>query len=185
MRNGHSTPGWGSVVSLLRPGRTLAPLVPLVFAACIGTPAYQPPAIPIPPAYDVASQRARTVSSSDSGPAVVRAAAPADVGRSPRFEAAVAQGPFWREIGDTVLVALVGEAMRGSTDVQAGQARLAAARASRRLATLDLVPTVTARARRDTSSRRRNSRGSRASFRTATSTTWASTPRGRWTCLAA
>ena len=58
--------------------------------------------------------------------------------------AANAQSPFWRDLGDTTLARLVAEAMREGTDVRTAEARLDAARASRRLSAFDLAPTVTA-----------------------------------------
>ncbi|HET6764510.1 MAG TPA: TolC family protein, partial [Longimicrobiaceae bacterium] len=50
---------------------------------------------------------------------------------------------FWRELGDTVLTRLVESALAASPDVRLAAARVAEARAARRLAVLDLAPTVT------------------------------------------
>lgn len=60
--------------------------------------------------------------------------------------AAVAQSPtpFWQQIQDTTLDALIAEARRANTEVRVAGERLNAARASRRLASFDLVPTITA-----------------------------------------
>ena len=55
-----------------------------------------------------------------------------------------AQSPFWQQLGDTTLARLVTEGLRAGTDVRAAEARLDAARASRRLSAFDLAPTVTA-----------------------------------------
>ncbi|MEP6733228.1 MAG: efflux transporter outer membrane subunit [bacterium] len=57
---------------------------------------------------------------------------------------AQARGSFWREIGDSTLVTLVDEALRSSPSTESAEARLMGARASRRLAALDFVPSVTA-----------------------------------------
>jgi len=87
-------------------------------AACAGAPAYQPPAVAVAPAY----------------PAT----------QSARLRPAITTEPFWQEIGDSTLSALVGEALRNGADVHIAEARLDATRASRRLAAFDLAPTVTA-----------------------------------------
>lgn len=57
-----------------------------------------------------------------------------------------AQSPtaFWQQIGDSVLVRLVGEAVRNGPSVRSAEARLDEARASHRLAAFDFAPTVTA-----------------------------------------
>src|SRR5688572_17575828 len=55
-----------------------------------------------------------------------------------------AQSTFFREFGDTTLTRLVAEATRNGTDVRAAEARVDAARSSRRLSMFDLAPTVTA-----------------------------------------
>ena len=52
--------------------------------------------------------------------------------------------PFWQQLGDSTLSNLVVEALRGGTVVRVAEARLDAARTSRRLSAFDLVPTVTA-----------------------------------------
>ena len=57
-----------------------------------------------------------------------------------------AQAPttFWQQVGDTALSRLVAEAIRSGTTVRLAEARVDEARASHRLATFDLAPTVTA-----------------------------------------
>ncbi|MDB4947624.1 MAG: efflux system, outer rane lipoprotein NodT family [Gemmatimonadetes bacterium] len=50
---------------------------------------------------------------------------------------------FWRELGDSTLARLVDAALDANPDVQAARARLAQAREARRLASFDLLPTVT------------------------------------------
>ena len=55
-------------------------------------------------------------------------------------------GEYWRALGDTTLVRLLGEALGANLDVRAAEARIRGARASRFEATLDFVPTVIATA---------------------------------------
>lgn len=57
---------------------------------------------------------------------------------------ALSPSPILRELGDSTLDALIAEARRANTDARVAEERLNAARASRRLASLDLLPTVTA-----------------------------------------
>ncbi len=52
--------------------------------------------------------------------------------------------PFWRQLGDTTLDRLVGQALRANNDVRAAQASVRGARSARRLAAFDFAPTVTA-----------------------------------------
>src|SRR2546427_550653 len=53
---------------------------------------------------------------------------------------------FWKTLGDTTLVRLVGEVVKSNHDVVAARARLRGARAARLQAALDFAPTVTATA---------------------------------------
>src|SRR6266511_3782389 len=53
---------------------------------------------------------------------------------------------FWKTLGDTTLVRLVGEVVKSNHDVAAGRARLRGSRASRVQAALDFAPAVTATA---------------------------------------
>ena len=53
---------------------------------------------------------------------------------------------FWKTLGDTTLVRLVGEVVTSNHDVAAGRARLRGSRASRVQAALDFAPAVTATA---------------------------------------
>src|SRR4051812_9183156 len=98
--------------------RKLSLALSAFLAGCAGTPAYQPPNVAVAPAYPVT--------------------------QSAQLRPAVTTTPFWQEIGDTTLSALVGEALRNSADVHVAEARLDASRASRRLAAFDYAPTVTA-----------------------------------------
>jgi multidrug efflux system outer membrane protein len=56
---------------------------------------------------------------------------------------ALASTPFWSDLGDSTLTMLIREAQRANTDVRVAQSRLSSARAARRLAAYDLVPTIT------------------------------------------
>jgi NodT family efflux transporter outer membrane factor (OMF) lipoprotein len=56
----------------------------------------------------------------------------------------MASTPFWSDLGDSTLTRLVREAQRANMDVRVAQSRLTSARATRRLAAYDLVPTITA-----------------------------------------
>ena len=60
------------------------------------------------------------------------------------FGRSTTPSPFWRELGDNTLTQLVEEALKANADVHVAEARLTSTRASRRLAALDLVPTITA-----------------------------------------
>lgn len=115
----------------------------LLAAACVAQPAYRSSGVRVPTAYDAVSP--------DSAPRPVASAASAtqagSTGSAPgaRFSANRAAPAFWRELGDTTLVQLVEEALRASTDVRTAEARLTGVRAARRLAALELTPSVTAR----------------------------------------
>ena len=112
-------------------------------AAACAAPAYRPPPMRIAPAYDVAAQSGGTMTR-DTSAVVHQASAIATFGRSARFNDAVSNAPFWRQLGDSTLSTLITEALRTSTDVQVAEARLTSARAARRLSAFDLAPTVTA-----------------------------------------
>jgi len=53
---------------------------------------------------------------------------------------------FWKTLGDTTLVRLVGEVVKSNHDVVAGRARLRGSRAARLQAALDFAPALTATA---------------------------------------
>ena len=99
-----------------------------LLAGC-STPAYRASQVPVPSAYSVAESRGASEE------------IPASVVRVSTKPASVA---FWSELGDSTLTRLIQEAQRANTDVRIAQARLTNARASRRLASFDLVPTITA-----------------------------------------
>jgi len=113
-----------------------AVLVGAVLAGC-STPAYRAPEVPVPSAYSVGI----------SAPATTNAAATSQLGEIPVSAISVstelASTPFWTELGDSTLTTLVREAQRANMDVRIAESRLSSARAARRLASFDLVPTVT------------------------------------------
>jgi multidrug efflux system outer membrane protein len=108
----------------------------LVLSAC-ATPAYRAAEVPVPAAYSVSPSQSQTVKAAEYqlGPGASPQAV--QVSRS------AAPSPFWMQLGDTTLVNLIREAQRSNLDVSVAESRLLSARASRRLARFDLVPTVT------------------------------------------
>jgi len=102
--------------------------VVVLLAACAGSSAYRAPLLSAAPSTELHS-----VPSHAGRPSAPDVAAPAPV-----------LGPFWQLVGDSTLSRLVTEALRGGTSVRVAEARLDAARASRRLSGFDFAPTVTA-----------------------------------------
>jgi NodT family efflux transporter outer membrane factor (OMF) lipoprotein len=102
--------------------------------ACASTAAYRAPEVQIPTAFrerlDSLAPPARP------SPDAVPMSAP---------DTAVV-GEYWRSLGDTTLVRLLGQALNANYDVRVAEARIRGARASRLEASLDFVPTVTAAA---------------------------------------
>ena len=123
-------------------------------AGCVGAPAYQPPNVRVAPAYTAAARSETSVSTSRADSA--RATSPTAVvprdGRSTaaagaeaaQYSSAMSDTPFWKDVGDTTLGRLVEDALRANTDVEIAEARVTNARASRRVSTFDLGPSVTA-----------------------------------------
>src|SRR5205823_14762784 len=99
------------------------------------TPAYRTPDVPVPSAY--------SVTATAPGASAVIAASEDSSASAIHISNSLAATPFWNELGDTTLAMLVREAQRANMDVRIAQSRLTSARASRRLAALDLVPTIT------------------------------------------
>ena len=101
------------------------------------TPAYRAPEVPVPSAYTISSLT----------PAATGATSTSQGGEIPTSAISVsstlAAAPFWSELGDSTLTVLVREAQRANMDIRIAQSRLTSARATRRLASLDLVPTIT------------------------------------------
>jgi NodT family efflux transporter outer membrane factor (OMF) lipoprotein len=118
-------------------------LAAVLLTACVRAPAYQAPNVRVGPSYDgVASASAKpNIETPLSQPSRRFDGRPMP---SARFTTETSPSPFWRDLGDTTLTELVERALRANTDVRAAEARLGGARASRRLAALDLLPTVTA-----------------------------------------
>jgi len=114
--------------------RRVIPIVAALLAAC-SSPAYRASQVPVPATYDAAKPVAVSAS---------RAPEVSDPSSSPVYvSSTLASTPFWTELGDTTLTMLVREAQRANTDVRIAESRLTGARASRRLAAFDLIPTVT------------------------------------------
>lgn len=110
--------------------KSLLIVLPLT-VGCFGAPAYRARPVHVPATYSAASLDSARKASSPAASSV-------------HVSATRALNPFWRDIGDTTLSQLVQDAMRANMNVHAAQARLSSARASRRLATYNLVPSVTA-----------------------------------------
>ena len=131
--------------------RYLIALMLVASAVACGAPAYQAPSVRVAPAYGVLSQSSATPPADSARPAssavVVRTSDQASlmaVGQSAQYSTALSSEPFWRQIGDPTLARLIEEALRTSTNVDAAEARLTGARASRRVSAYDLGPSVTA-----------------------------------------
>ncbi|HEX6809279.1 MAG TPA: TolC family protein [Gemmatimonadaceae bacterium] len=146
----------------------------LAAAACVSSPNYQPPTVVVAPAFQSLSDTsARRVATSQG--ATADSVSPAPVALPDSFSSSASDSAlpkdslldtvqvgslssgttvsgeapdsnFWAGLGDSALTALVHEAMRASPDVRAARSRFFEARSQRRLASLDLVPTVTAQA---------------------------------------
>ena len=122
--------------------RKLSILIPAFAGACMSSPGYQKPTVSVAPSYSVgAATSAQTQSAVDS----CGAESSAVVSRhSVQYRDALPVAPFWHTLDDSVLTALIEEALRANTDVRVASSRLTSARAARRLAAFDLAPTITA-----------------------------------------
>jgi NodT family efflux transporter outer membrane factor (OMF) lipoprotein len=114
--------------------RKIFPAFAVIVAGC-STPAYRPPEVPVPATYSVTSgvpvaPDLRTASEDVPTAGI-------------QVSTALASTPFWKDLGDTTLTLLIREAQRANLDVRIAESRLSSARASRRLASYDLVPTIT------------------------------------------
>jgi NodT family efflux transporter outer membrane factor (OMF) lipoprotein len=114
--------------------RKILPAFAVIVAGC-STPAYRPPEVPVPATY--------SVTTGVPVAAGVRAASEDVPTAGIQVSTALASTPFWKDLGDTTLTLLIREAQRANLDVRIAQSRLSSARASRRLASYDLVPTIT------------------------------------------
>ena len=107
-----------------------------LLAGC-STPAYRAPEVPVPSAFSVVPSTA--VATNTPG-----ASRTEDVSTTGVYlSTTLASTPFWTDLGDSTLTMLVREAQRANTDVRIARSRVTGARATRRLASLDLVPTIT------------------------------------------
>jgi len=84
------------------------PLVALL-SACMSAPAYRAPNVQLAPAFGVPDRRSSPQTAADSCPTDTAAAAPAT---SVHFSRSLSPAPFWRTLDDSVLTALVEEALR-------------------------------------------------------------------------
>jgi multidrug efflux system outer membrane protein len=107
-----------------------------VLVGC-STPAYRAAEVPVPAAYSVTSAAPVTVDASAGSQNIAIPTGAIHV------SAELASAPFWTGFGDSTLTSLVQEAQRANMDVRIAESRLTGARAARRLAALDLVPTIT------------------------------------------
>jgi len=114
--------------------RKMLPAFAVIVAGC-STPAYRPPEVPVPATY--------SVTAGVPVAADLRAASEDVPTAGIQVSTALASTPFWKDLGDTTLTMLIREAQRANMDVRIAQSRLSSARAARRLASYDLVPTVT------------------------------------------
>src|ERR1700736_320638 len=132
----HSTRGARRSRRRLRaaPMRKILPAFAIFLAGC-STPAYRPPQVPVPSTYSVS---AGTPVAPD-----LRAASEDVPTASVQVSTALASTPFWKDLGDTTLSLLIREAQRANMDVHIAESRVSSARAAKRLASYDLVPTIT------------------------------------------
>jgi NodT family efflux transporter outer membrane factor (OMF) lipoprotein len=115
----------------------------LALSACYSAPAYRESTVRVAPAYGIA---AGTEGHLAAQPSATSPAGSPSGARSTQYRIAASGAPFWRDIGDSTLAVLIGDALRASPSVQSAEARLTGARASRRLVAFDLAPTVRASA---------------------------------------
>ena len=114
--------------------RKIFPAFAVIVAGC-STPAYRPPQVPVPATYSVTTGVPVAVDLRPVSEDVPTAGI--------QVSTALASAPFWKDLGDTTLTMLIREAQRANTDVRIAESRLTSARAARRLAAYDLVPTIT------------------------------------------
>ncbi|MDB4883607.1 MAG: hypothetical protein JWL95_2373 [Gemmatimonadetes bacterium] len=116
----------------------------VALSACSTTPAFRESAVHVAPSYGVAvpSESAVVEQASATKPTI----GSVPVTPAVHYRTSAVSAPFWRELGDPTLTELIAEALRTSPSVRSAEARLASARAERRLVAYDLAPTVTASA---------------------------------------
>lgn len=122
----------------------------VLLTACFGAPRSRSPGVPVPATFSVGGEVAvdselppRPAGITPTVPSTSTVATRPLTSRSVLQVGSFSRNTFLRDIGDTTLEQLIMEAHRANTDVRVAEARLVGARASRRLASLDLVPTVT------------------------------------------
>ena len=115
--------------------RKLLPIVLAGFLAACSTPAYRAPEVPVPSSYRVGATSPLAAESRDGSEEIPTSVV--------HVSTTLATVPFWSDLGDSTLTRLVREAQRANMDVRIAQSRLMSARATKRLASFDLVPTVT------------------------------------------
>jgi outer membrane protein, multidrug efflux system len=104
----------------------------LLLNACASAAAYRAPQVEIPTAF---RERLDSLAPPPAPPTTVPTVA---------GDTVTPVGEYWRALGDSTLNRLLDQALSGNLDVEAAQARIRGARASKLEATLDFVPTVTA-----------------------------------------
>src|SRR5918995_3310859 len=104
----------------------------LLLNACASAAAYRAPQVEIPTAF---RERLDSLAPPPTPPTTVPTVA---------GDTVTPVGEYWRALGDSTLNRLLDQALSGNLDVEAAQARIRGARASKLEATLDFVPTVTA-----------------------------------------
>jgi outer membrane protein, multidrug efflux system len=127
--------------------KALIPAALALVAAC-AAPAYRAPATPLPASLREVADTGRAVSPVRGDTAPVRSESTPVRGESAAdptrpAPAVVDAGEFWVPLRDSTLSRLLAEALRANLDVRGAEARLRGARSARRLASLDLAPTVT------------------------------------------
>jgi multidrug efflux system outer membrane protein len=123
--------------------RHLWTIVLASLSACATAPAYREPTVRVATTYGVVAPDEVHLAGRAGA---AEASHAAGSGASVHYRVTGAGASFWRDLGDAALAELVTEALRASPSTRSAEARLAGARASRRLATFDLAPTVTASA---------------------------------------
>ena len=107
--------------------RSLLALATLALAGCATAPAYRAPMVAVPEAFRE-TDPGRPLAAPEARP-LPAAAEPVEFSTR-----------FWEPLGDTTLTRLIDEAVRNNLNVQAAQARVRGARASRTRALLDVTP---------------------------------------------
>jgi outer membrane protein, multidrug efflux system len=113
--------------------RASAVVLSFLLAGCASAPGYRAPEVRLPAAFR------ETLDSAPAAGGVTLVTG--NVAAVP--DSAIAQSPFWADLGDTTLTRLINEAVRANLDIRAAEARVRGARSARTEVALDLAPTVT------------------------------------------